>query len=63
MRLERHAACGGWKQVLDAVDEYSSQALRVLAIAVRTFAKMPFDADNEDVTIDQKFAIARFSAC
>merc|ERR550532_3369648 len=47
------------KAVLDEVDKYSSQALRVLAIATQTFEAMPFDEKNEDLTTDQKFAACR----
>jgi potassium/sodium efflux P-type ATPase len=41
--------------VLQLVDEYSSQALRVLAIAARPMAALPFDAKDEDVSTDSKF--------
>jgi len=37
--------------VLDAVDALSSQALRVLAVAIRPLAKIPFPADEEDVEV------------
>merc|ERR1719210_1575574 len=47
------------KAVLDQVDKYSSQALRVLAIATQTFEAMPFDERNEDLTTDQKFEACR----
>jgi len=47
------------QEVLNIVDKYSSRALRVLAIAVRTFEGMPFDASNEDLTTDQKFEACR----
>merc|ERR1712048_1535005 len=40
------------------IDEYSSQALRVLAIAVNTIAELPFDSSDEDLSTD-----AKFSAC
>ncbi|TYZ65920.1 hypothetical protein PybrP1_004261 [[Pythium] brassicae (nom. inval.)] len=40
--------------ILDAVDELSSQALRVLAIAINPLAGIPFAADEDD--IDAKFA-------
>merc|ERR1712051_201669 len=43
----------------DIVDRYSSKALRVLAIATRTFTSMPFDENNEDLTTDQKFESCR----
>merc|ERR1712176_810827 len=41
-----------------AVDKYSSQALRVLAIAVNPMAEMPFDQSDDDLSTD-----AKFSAC
>jgi len=44
---------------LDVVDEYSSMALRVLAIATRAMPELPFDASDEDLTTDQKFAACR----
>jgi len=47
------------KEVLDVVDQYSSKALRVLAIATRTFEKMPFNPSDEDLTTDQKFEACR----
>merc|ERR1712190_550843 len=40
------------------VDKYSSQALRVLAIAVNPMAEIPFDMNDEDISTD-----AKFSAC
>ncbi|RLN94059.1 hypothetical protein BBJ28_00005563 [Nothophytophthora sp. Chile5] len=36
-------------EILEAVDALSSQALRVLAIAVRPLEKMPFSEDEDDV--------------
>lgn len=39
------------QHVLDIVDKYSSRALRVLAIAVRTFERMPFDTADEDTML------------
>merc|ERR1712012_812418 len=47
------------KVVLDVVDQYSSKALRVLAIATRTFETMPFNPSDEDLTTDQKFEACR----
>jgi len=47
------------KEVLKVVDDYSSEALRVLAIATQTFEQMPFDQNNEDLTTDQKFEACR----
>jgi len=46
-------------KVLSIVDEYSSMALRVLAIATRSMPKLPFDVDDEDLTTDQKFQACR----
>merc|ERR1719181_1935474 len=46
-------------KILAVVDEYSEQALRVLAIAVRPMSELPYNADDEDVTSDQKFALCR----
>merc|ERR1711972_783513 len=37
----------------------SSKALRVLAIATRTFSQLPFDPADEDLTTDQKFEACR----
>merc|ERR1719221_972804 len=44
------------QHVLSIVDEYSSRALRVLAIASRPMETLPFDLDDEDVSTDDKFA-------
>jgi potassium/sodium efflux P-type ATPase len=41
--------------ILGLVDEYSSRALRVLAIAARPMANLPFDMDDEEVSTDSKF--------
>ena len=49
------------KQVLDVVDEYSSKALRVLAMATRTCGAMPFNESDEELNTDQKFAACRDS--
>merc|ERR1712190_628407 len=38
------------------VDKYSSQALRVLAIAVNPMVEMPFDQSDDDLGTDAKFA-------
>lgn len=40
--------------ILEAVDELSSQALRVLAIAINPITQLPFAVDSDD--IDDKFA-------
>jgi potassium/sodium efflux P-type ATPase len=45
--------------VLRQVDEYSGQALRVLAIATRPLAALPFDLKDEEMTTDSKFALLR----
>merc|ERR1719460_1269647 len=37
------------------VDEYSSRALRVLAIAMRPMTTLPFDINDDDVSTDLKF--------
>merc|ERR1712241_350360 len=47
------------KEVLDVVDQYSSKALRVLAIGTRTLASMPFNENDEELTTDQKFQACR----
>mmetsp|Transcript_78591 Transcript_78591/g.138536 ORF Transcript_78591/g.138536 Transcript_78591/m.138536 type:complete len:1060 (-) Transcript_78591:296-3475(-) len=47
------------KDLLDVVDEYSSKALRVLAVAVRPMQEMPFDESDDDVSTDDKFAALR----
>merc|ERR1719220_171649 len=47
------------KEVLNEVDKYSSNALRVLAIACRTFESMPFDEKQEDLSTDHKFKACR----
>jgi len=44
---------------MDEVDKFSSRALRVLAIASRTFPEMPFDTSDEDLSMDQKFTACR----
>merc|ERR1712232_319376 len=47
------------KKILEVVDEYSEQALRVLAIAARPMSQLPYNADDDDVASDQKFALCR----
>jgi magnesium-transporting ATPase (P-type) len=44
---------------LKIVDEYSSKALRVLAIAMRPMSTLPFDANDEELTTDAKFEACR----
>merc|ERR1719506_2077758 len=46
-------------EVLKIVDEYSSKALRVLAIAMRPMGNLPFDANDEELTTDAKFEACR----
>jgi len=41
--------------ILKVVDAYSSEALRVLAIAVHPLTQLPFNPKSEDVDIGQKF--------
>merc|ERR1719161_3338185 len=41
--------------VLKVVDDLSSMALRVLAIAIRPMPKLPFDLQNDEVDADQRF--------
>merc|ERR1719401_346935 len=45
------------QNILNIVDEFSSRALRVLAIAVNPMETMPFDLDEEDIATDDKFRI------
>merc|ERR1712232_1316633 len=47
------------KKILEVVDEYSEQALRVLAIAVRPMSELPYDARDDELSSDQKFALCR----
>jgi magnesium-transporting ATPase (P-type) len=46
-------------ELLRTVDEFSSQALRVLAIGVNFMSDLPYDTNDEDVTIDTKFTSCR----
>merc|ERR1719203_1762044 len=50
---------GDKESLLAVVDKYSSKALRVLAIATRSFTDLPFDLKDEDMSTDQKFAACR----
>jgi len=43
-------------EALATVDKFSSQALRVLAVAVRSMHTLPFDIESEDCTADEKMA-------
>lgn len=45
--------------ILKVVDDYSAKALRVLAIAVRRTEALPYDANNDDLSADEKFAACR----
>jgi len=45
--------------ILSIFDEYSSLALRVLAIAIRPMKELPFDVADEDVDMDTKFKLCR----
>ena len=46
------------RKVLDIVDEYSSRALHVLAIAVRTYTDLPY-SENDYLDTDGKFSACR----
>jgi len=46
-------------EILSIIDEYSSQALRVLAIAVHPMSSLPFKLDDEEVTVETKFQYCR----
>jgi len=45
--------------ILGIVDEYSSLALRVLAIGVTFMKELPYDTKDDDVTTDTKFSNCR----
>jgi magnesium-transporting ATPase (P-type) len=47
------------QEILGVVDEFSSQALRVLAMAIVPLEELPFDESNEDLQTDEKFAACR----
>ncbi|CAJ1362374.1 unnamed protein product, partial [Effrenium voratum] len=51
----------GEKQQINnsVVDAYSDQALRVLAVAVGCIQQPPFELENEDIPVDQKFEALR----
>jgi len=42
-------------QIYKVVDDISSQALRVLAVAVHPMDSAPFDLKDEDMSVDEKF--------
>jgi len=50
-------------EVLRIVDDYSTQALRVLAVAVRCMPELPFSPDDDEMNTDQKFALCRERMC
>jgi len=45
--------------IMKIVDDYSSQALRVLAIAINPMQSFPFDPQDEDVSTETKFQHCR----
>lgn len=47
------------EEVLGVVDDFSSQALRVLAMAIVPMDQMPFDENDDEMQTDQKFAKCR----
>lgn len=47
------------RDILKVVDEYSSKALRVLAVAVRTMTELPFDKNDDEISTDERFAKLR----
>jgi len=47
------------QDILKVVDEYSSKALRVLAVAVRTMTELPFDKNDDEISTDERFAKLR----
>merc|ERR1712188_195124 len=42
-------------QIYKVVDDLSSQALRVLAVAVHPMSSAPFDMKDEDISMEDKF--------
>jgi potassium/sodium efflux P-type ATPase len=46
-------------EILGVVDNFSSQALRVLAMAIVPLEKLPFDVQDEELNTDQKFSLCR----
>merc|ERR1712025_96871 len=46
-------------QIYKVVDDLSSQALRVLAVAVRPMDSAPFDIKDEDMSVEEKFMMLR----
>mmetsp|Transcript_52588 Transcript_52588/g.122387 ORF Transcript_52588/g.122387 Transcript_52588/m.122387 type:complete len:1087 (+) Transcript_52588:46-3306(+) len=47
------------EEILNVIDDYSSQALRVLAIAVHPMSSLPFDPASEEVSAEAKFQHCR----
>jgi potassium/sodium efflux P-type ATPase len=46
-------------EVMGVVDEYSEKALRVLAVGIVPFEKLPVDPNSEEMSMDDKFAACR----
>jgi potassium/sodium efflux P-type ATPase len=46
-------------EILGVVDDFSSQALRVLAMAIVPLEKLPYDSEDDELETDQKFAMCR----
>jgi potassium/sodium efflux P-type ATPase len=46
-------------EILQVVDSFSSEALRVLAIGVSPMAELPYDPNDEEVQTDDKFKLCR----
>ncbi|CAK8988857.1 Calcium-transporting ATPase 1 (BACCA1) [Durusdinium trenchii] len=46
-------------EVLKVVDDYSTKALRVLAVAARPMKELPFDMHDDELSTDQKFSALR----
>jgi magnesium-transporting ATPase (P-type) len=46
-------------QIYKVVDDLSSQALRVLAVAVCPMSSAPFDIQDEDMSVEEKFMMLR----
>merc|ERR1719421_2444230 len=43
--------------VLKVVDDLSSMALRVLAVAIRPMPKLPFDLQDDEIDSDKRFSL------
>jgi magnesium-transporting ATPase (P-type) len=46
-------------EILEVVDSFSSEALRVLAIGVAPMPDLPYDKDDEEITTDDKFKLCK----